>query len=459
MAGVQKRRKKSGSSEGKDASGAKPGSMGSVASTDDGKQKPSILKKMAKRTVVALIGLYICLWLIFTYEHMAWCTMICCIQLFVFRELVNLRYNQAREKEIPMFRTIQWFWFLAAMAWSYTSSWLKAPMGFFNFRRQFKITAEKLGTDEFALQEALSYIFYVMVFVATVLSFRIGERRSSESFSKRQVNLRFSYQLKQLSWTILTVAFVVIQTKCMVFTTHSGLLWCIFPASMIMMNDTMAYFCGVAFGRKFIPYSFFPYLSPKKTWEGFIGGGIFTIVYACAATSLWASMPLMRCSFSEIRKAQEEYSGSDVYWADTLRPIGSCRNDHIFTTPEQGGGYFGGLFGFSKMQFLAMGLAFFASTVAPFGGFAASATKRAFNIKDFDSLIPGHGGFMDRCDCQFIMGTASFVVYSTFIERPVVLMSLDHIISAAYALNVVEQKALLEALQKMIDTGHSAAMG
>ena len=42
--------------------------------------------------LVAFVGLFVCLYLIFTYEHMAWCIMISAIQLFVFRELVNLRY-------------------------------------------------------------------------------------------------------------------------------------------------------------------------------------------------------------------------------------------------------------------------------------------------------------------------------------------------------------------------------
>jgi len=45
-------------------------------------------------------------------------------------------------------------------------------------------------------------------------------------------------------------------------------------------------------------------------------------------------------------------------------------------------------------------LAFFASLVAPFGGFFASGFKRAFDIKDFGDSIPGHGGMTDRMDCQ-----------------------------------------------------------
>ena len=54
-------------------------------------------------------------------------------------------------------------------------------------------------------------------------------------------------------------------------------------------------------------------------------------------------------------------------------------------------------------------MAVFASFVAPFGGFLASGFKRARNIKDFASLIPGHGGLTDRMDCQLLMGAFAYV--------------------------------------------------
>ena len=41
-------------------------------------------------------------------------------------------------------------------------------------------------------------------------------------------------------------------------------------------------------------------------------------------------------------------------------------------------------------------MSLFASIIGPFGGFFASGFKRAFKIKDFGDLIPGHGGIMDR---------------------------------------------------------------
>ena len=45
-------------------------------------------------------------------------------------------------------------------------------------------------------------------------------------------------------------------------------------------------------------------------------------------------------------------------------------------------------------QFHIAAMAVFASIIAPFGGFFASGFKRAFKIKDFGDMIPGHGGLM-----------------------------------------------------------------
>ena len=63
-------------------------------------------------------------------------------------------------------------------------------------------------------------------------------------------------------------------------------------------------------------------------------------------------------------------------------------------------------------------MSLFASIIGPFGGFFASGFKRAFKIKDFGDLIPGHGGIMDRFDCQFLMATFVNVYIHSFINIP-----------------------------------------
>ena len=55
--------------------------------------------------------------------------------------------------------------------------------------------------------------------------------------------------------------------------TFEGLVWFILPCSLVIVNDTFAYIFGVSFGKhKLIE------LSPKKTWEGFLGGCFSTLV-------------------------------------------------------------------------------------------------------------------------------------------------------------------------------------
>merc|ERR1719238_276766 len=76
----------------------------------------------------------------------------------------------------------------------------------------------------------------------------------------------------------------------------------------------------------------------------------------------------------------------------------------------------------AQMHALCLGL--FASFAAPFGGFLSSAIKRAYGIKDFFNLIPGHGGMMDRFDCQFIMFLCTYVHHRTFCSSAVTVASV-----------------------------------
>ncbi len=83
------------------------------------------------------------------------------------------------------------------------------------------------------------------------------------------------YYMRQFSlfaWTHVALLIVVTQSYLIIQNLFEGLIWYILPIMMIVMNDVMAYMFGFFMGRTPLIK-----LSPKKTWEGFVGGGVSTV--------------------------------------------------------------------------------------------------------------------------------------------------------------------------------------
>lgn len=126
-------------------------------------------------------------------------------------------------------------------------------------------------------------------------------------------------------------------------------VWLIFIAAW--GSDTCAYCVGMLFGK----HKAFPVLSPKKTWEGCIGGVVGAALLAmlyCGAMNLWF-----------------EQAGSFIQYAIVC----GC-----------------------------------GSVLAQIGDLAASAMKRNKEIKDYGTLIPGHGGVLDRFDSVIFVAPIVF---------------------------------------------------
>ncbi|OPA77629.1 phosphatidate cytidylyltransferase [Paenibacillus selenitireducens] len=121
-----------------------------------------------------------------------------------------------------------------------------------------------------------------------------------------------------------------------------GLFWTFLLFGCIWASDSGAYFAGRALGK----HKLWPSISPNKTIEGALGG--VAIAIAVALVFAWYA-------------------------------------------PE--------LLSFSK----AIGIGLAASVVGQLGDLIQSAYKRVRGIKDTGSLLPGHGGVLDRCDSWLIV--------------------------------------------------------
>lgn len=123
-------------------------------------------------------------------------------------------------------------------------------------------------------------------------------------------------------------------------------------------NDTGAYCFGSLFGK----HKLFPRISPGKTWEGSVGGGILVLVVAAII------------GYLESSNADQMLGGSTM----------------------------------SIPEWMGMGLVvvFFGT----WGDLVESLFKRTLGIKDSGNILPGHGGMLDRFDSS-LMAMPAAVVY------------------------------------------------
>lgn len=123
-------------------------------------------------------------------------------------------------------------------------------------------------------------------------------------------------------------------------------------------NDTGAYCFGSLFGK----HKLFPRISPGKTWEGSVGGGILVLVVAAII------------GYLESSNTDQMVGGSTM----------------------------------SIPEWMGMGLVvvFFGT----WGDLVESLFKRTLGIKDSGNILPGHGGMLDRFDSS-LMAMPAAVVY------------------------------------------------
>lgn len=134
----------------------------------------------------------------------------------------------------------------------------------------------------------------------------------------------------------------------------------------LWVNDTGAYCVGSLLGR----HKLFPRISPGKSWEGSIGGAIFVLLAAWGIGYM-----------------------DNMTVLDAEQQPWICRQ--LLTIPQW------------------LGLGFVVVVFGTWGDLVESLFKRTLGIKDSGSILPGHGGMLDRFDSSLLAIPAAVVYLYT----------------------------------------------
>ncbi|KAK4531470.1 hypothetical protein CCYA_CCYA08G2327 [Cyanidiococcus yangmingshanensis] len=377
------------------------------------------LRSFSIRTVFTLVMLAIFFRVIYL-GHQKVAVMVFVLQALIAREVLSIGYMQASKRRIPLFRTINAWFLLSATYFIYG----KRTLSHF-YDKDYAIMRRPPLIFLLMRHTFVSFWLFLIGFMIFVLSLRPGCYR---------------HQLNQFARMLMLLLFAVVQANFIIFNIKEGLIWFVLPALMIIINDVMSYCVGFFFGRtRLTP------LSPKKTWEGYIGGAIFTFIAGVILTRYLSRFEYMICP-------KPDFSDCDILRPD---PPLHCTTPTTFlprpyAVPLWAQRFLGRqVILMSPMLIHGVVLAAFASIVGPFGGFFASGVKRAFRVKDFADFIPGHGGVTDRMDCQLLMGAFTFVyrLNAVSISAPDVGNLLAYIADLSFQ----EQLELHRALSVMLE--------
>jgi phosphatidate cytidylyltransferase len=302
------------------------------------------------------------------------------VQARMFHEILSINQRERKEKQLPFFRYLPWYFLVVTMSF-FTIT---------NLRPQLNRSWPDVAPQYLEYVPFAAFSLTVFGFVVFVLTLKKGWYR---------------YQFTQFTWVVVTLLFINVQGSLLVPNMLQGMMWFLLPTSCVVMNDTWAYACGKLFGRTPLLR-----LSPKKTLEGFIGAAIFTTAWAWWFSSFLSNFPDLTCEKVDF-VSQAQCDVRSLYLPTAVSSVPPQPFAWLLFNTQDGVTYT-----YRPVQVHALVLAGFASLVAPFGGFFASGFKRAFKLKDFSGLIPGHGGMTDRMDCQLIMGVFTYIYYVNFIR-------------------------------------------
>ena len=182
-----------------------------------------------------------------------------------------------------------------------------------------------------------------------------------------------TFKVVHVGSALLVMIYIGFGAAAMTVLRFLGIRFVFYMVLISTMTDTFAYLFGMRFGK----HPLAPNISPKKTWEGAIGGTIIATIVASGFALFYGVLFTPGTLIGDVFNV----SGLATLF-DQVFP--SNMSDILWT-----------------VSVILLSLS--ASVVSQFGDLFASKLKRHYDIKDFSNIFPGHGGIMDRFDSMIMV--------------------------------------------------------
>ena len=179
---------------------------------------------------------------------------------------------------------------------------------------------------------------------------------------------------------LTVVNYVGLGSAAIVILRMIGVRFIVYLFLITMLTDTFAYLIGSKYGQ----HKMAPHISPKKSWEGAIGGALIATVLASLFAIFYGYVFVPGTALGDLFNATGERTLLDNF---------SSLGDGIPLWVQ---------------SLVLVPITFVASLLAQTGDLVASRLKRTYDIKDFGNILPGHGGLLDRFDS--VLFVAMFLV-------------------------------------------------
>lgn len=186
------------------------------------------------------------------------------------------------------------------------------------------------------------------------------------------------------------VNYIGLGAASVVILRFLGVRFIVYLFLITSATDIFAYLFGMKFGK----HKMAPHISPKKSWEGAIAGTVFATIIASSFALFYGYV---------------FYPGT--WLGDMLNRTGELTLLDNFSSLGESNPLW-------VQALIIVPVTFLGSIFAQIGDLVASRLKRTYNIKDFGTILPGHGGLLDRFDSVLFVAlflTAVFLlIYRAF---------------------------------------------